>query len=256
MTQPSSRLGTLALALAAGIGLGPSALLPRAAAQITSASDQALAAQMVDNSPKTRHLAPHNTFYVLGYVSVKTDKGVEGFDPGQEVHLVEVHRDSHTLVVTNGRAQVELPPSALTNDMDIAALVRQKDEAGQARIAQHVKDEQAAYARFEREAAESTSRDLAQRRDDQRKQEEKTRREEQTPVAQVATPTPYPNNGYYNDGGYGYGSPYSYFSGPTGVIVAPGTNTTAPWAPAAPGGGRAAPPVNPATIGTAGRPPR
>ena len=254
MTLLPSRQAALAVALAAGCNLGPLALLPRLSAQTAPAADQALAAQMVENSPRSRHLAPHDTFYLLSYVAVKTEKGVEGFDPGQEVHLVEVRRDRQTLLVSNGHAQVEVSPSNLTNDIDIAALVRQKDQSSQARIAQHIKDEQIAYSKYEREAADATASDLAQRRDDQRKQDEEARRGEQAPVAQTAAPASNPaNNGYYGDGGYGYGSPYSYFSGPSSVIVAPATNTAAPSA-AAPAPGRV--PVNPATVGTAGRPPR
>ena len=106
------------------------------------------------------HLAPHGTLYLLEYVSVKTDKGVEGFAPGQEVHVVEVHRPTHTLVVSDGRAQVEVSPSKAHHDMDIAAMVRRKDQANQARIAAYVQKEQDAYNKFEKEAAEATAKDV------------------------------------------------------------------------------------------------
>ncbi len=259
MIYPLSRFGLLTLAQVAGFGLATAALPPRATAQTPSAADQDTASRMVEDSSKGRHLAPHDTFYLLKYVSVKTDKGVEGFDPGQEVHLVEVRRDSHSLVVSNGRAQVAVSPSMLTNDMDMAALVRQRDEASQARIAQHIKDEQAAYAKFEREAADATAKDLAERRDEQRREAEEARREEQAPVAQIATPTPYPaSGGYYGDGGFGYGSPYSYFSGPSAVVNLPANNgqTAAPNTGGGAAGGSKVAAPNPATIGTAGRPPR
>ena len=212
---------------------------------------------MVDASATSRHLAPHDTFYLLTYVSVTTDKGVEGFDPGQEVHLVEVRRATHTLVVSDGHAQVEVPPSELTNDMDIAALVRQKDEASQARIAAHVQAEQAAYAKYERAAAEFTARDVAHRRQEQQEQAAELRKEEEMPVAQTAEPASAPDaaDGYYGSGGYGYGNPYSYFSG-SSVIIAP-NNTGNPAArPAAPAAAAVGRPANPATVGSAGRPPR
>lgn len=211
---------------------------------------------MVANSNKERHLAPHDTFYLLSYVAVKTDTGVNGFDPGQEVRLVEVHRDTHTLVVTDGHAQVEVQPSQLTNDMDLAAMVRRKDQANQARIVAYQQAEQAAYAKFERTAADATAKDLADRRKAQQEQAEAIRAQEQTPVAQIATPANTVGdgfNGYYGYGGYGYGSPYSYFSAPSTVISSPRGNGTGAAAGAASSAGRGA---NPATVGTAGRPAR
>ncbi len=212
-------------------------------------TDEKLAADLVADSAKERHLAPHDTFYLLSYVAVKTKDGVEGFDPGQEVHLVEVHRPTQTLVVTDGHAQVEVPPSQLTNDMDIAALVRQKDEASQAKIVAHRQAEQTAYDKYERAAADATARDLANRRRAQQAQADELRAQEQAPVAETAPPANASVNngsdGFYGYGGYGYGSPYSYFSGPS-VVVGQGSSAPA----AAASGSRG---VNPATVGTAGR---
>ena len=231
-----------------------------AATASPAAADEKLATEMVTASPKERHLAPHDTFYLVRYVAAKTKDGVEGFDPGQEVHLVEVHRPTHTLVVTDGHAQVEVTPDQLTNDLDIAALVRQKDAASQAKIAAHLQAERQAYAKFERESADATAKDLAQRRQEQQAQADALRAQEQTPVAQTAPPPPISagvdGSGYYGDGGYGYGSPYSYFSSPSTVIVAPGNGGVGAGRAgvgSAPSAGRGA---NPATVGTAGRPPR
>ncbi len=125
-----------------------------------AAPGQPLAGDMLHTDAHGRHLAPHGTLYLLEYVSVKTDKGVEGFEPGQEVHVVAADRATHTLVVSDGRAQVEVSPSKLTNDMDIAAMVRQKDQTNQARIAAYVQTEQEAYNKFEKEAAEATAKDV------------------------------------------------------------------------------------------------
>ena len=204
---------------------------------------------MVEDSTQGRHLAPHDTFYLLSYVAARTNAGVEGFDPGQEVHLVEVRRATNTLVVSDGHAQVEVSPDKLTNDRDIAALVRQKDEASQARIAAHLQSERAAYAKRQQEAADATAKDLAQRRQAERDQQAELAREERTPVAQTAPPVQQTNAGddYYGYGGFGYGSPYSYFVGPS-VGTTNGNPVTAPAPPAAPAAGR----VNPATVGTAG----
>jgi hypothetical protein len=211
--------GFLSSAAAQEVGASPSAAPATPATQQTqnapaadassSATSQALAAGMAHTDAQGRHLAPRGTFYLLSYVSARTPNGVEGFDPGQEVHLVEVHRQTHTLVVSDGRAQVEVPPSKLTNDIDIAALVRQKDKAKQARITAYIQSEEAAYSRAEARAAAFTARDLARR---QQAEEAQAAASDQAPVQ----PTPEPaddsvDNGYYNEGGYGYGSPYGYF---------------------------------------------
>ena len=175
-----------------------------------------------------RHLAPHDTFYLLQYVSVKEPTGVIGFEPGQEVHLVEVHRPTQTLVVGDGTAQVEVSPDKLTNDMDMAALVRQKDQVNQAKIAAYVQSEQKAYEDSKREAAIKTENALD--KIDQQKQQ----------VAAAAN-TPKPNSsavggetkldeppvavggtsGYGYEGSAYYGSPYSYFAGSTASVAAP-----------------------------------
>ena len=195
---------------------------------------------------------------MLSYVAARTDKGVEGFDPGTEVHLVEVHRPTRTLVVTDGRAQVEVPPTALTNDLDMAALARQKDQANQARIAAYQQAEQTQYDKAEKEAADYTAKDLANRKEEQVAQIEAAQ-----PAAQPTAPQQvqasdggvgYDNNtnGYYGEGGYGYGSPFGYFAAGnalrgnatqagSGTSKAPNTTAPSAGAVAAPaaGGGHA-----------------
>ena len=218
---------------------------PVSSATTPTAADQRSAEKMVHGDAQGRHLAPHDTFYILSYVAVKTGTGVEGFDPGQEVHLVEVHQPSHTLVVTDGHAQVEVPPSKLTNDMDIAATARLKDQANQAKITAYTQAEQEAYNKFEREAADATAKDLEQHKEQQQKVQAEERAAEQAPVAQTAPNqnTPLGGNGYYGYGGYGYGSPYGYF---TGAAVTTGVNTPATQppapAPATSAGGKVASP--------------
>ncbi len=203
---------------------------------------QALVTGQADTDAKGRHLAPHDTFYLLSYVAAKTDKGVDGFAPGQEVHLVEVHRPTQTLVVTDGHVQVEVAPSKLTNDIDLAELVRNKDQNSQARINAYIQAEEEAYKRESVKVAEDTNKDLARREE---KQADDARKAEQAraaaqPAAQVNALS---DNGYYGSGGYGYGSPYSYFSGGN-VNIIPQTPAAAPAANvpskvAAPGGGAA-----------------
>ncbi len=175
-------------------------------------------------SQNGHHLAPHDTFYLLQYVSVKTPNGVTGFEPGQQVHLVEVHRPTQTLVVADGEAQVEVSPDKLTNDMDIAALVRQKDQANQAKIAAYVQAEQKAYDDAKRTAAIATDKDMAKVNKEERDASVVNGNDSKLnqPAVEVAGGSGYGGYGYA--GSASYGSPYSYFSSSAGST----TNATAP----------------------------
>ena len=88
-----------------------------------------------------RHLAPEGVFYVLSYLSVPTPKGIIGFEPGCEVSLVAVHNETGSLLVTDGKYQVEARPSQLTNDMDIAALARNQDARSQQIVSAYLNNE-------------------------------------------------------------------------------------------------------------------
>ena len=206
---------------------------------------------------KGQRYAEPGTFYLLNYVSVMTDKGVEGFPPGQKVHLVEVHKPTHTLVVSDGRAQVEVPPSQLTNDRKFAAMVRRNDRESQAQIAAYIQEQQETYAKRQKDAALATDEDIDRR---QREQAEANRSAEAARSAQanddVTTQVDAPVAQGSYDGGYGYGSPYSYFTGGTTVILpqsaAPAPTNLAPSAPAAAMPGKVAAP--PATGGAVARP--
>ena len=189
-----------------------------------------------------RHLAPHDTFYLLQYVSAKTPTGVIGFEPGQQVHLVEVHRSTQTLVVGDGQAQVEVGPEKLTNDMDMAALVRQKDQTNQAKIAAYVQGEQKAYDDSKRSTAIDTAKDIDKINQQERRASTVKSNDSKLdqPATVVAGSAGYGGGyGYGNVGSDSYGSPYSYFSSPA----------TAGAAPAAATGGTARGGVNPATVG-------
>lgn len=235
-------------------GTSPAASSPIPVASVAPvAAGQPADGGLVHTDAKGRQLAPYGTLYLLQYVSATTDKGVEGFVPGAEVHFVQADRAKHTLVVSDGHAQVEVSPDKLTNDMNIAAYAREKDQTNQARVAAYVQAEQAASAKAEREAGEATAKDL------EHKQQEHTAelnaeaqanaaRNQQATVQTNATLGS--NNGYYNQGGEGYGSPYGFFDGDNGTttVVAPAstTNTSA-------GAGNRAPAAAPAGHASVGR---
>lgn len=94
-----------------------------------------------DGAPATpppgapHHYAPEGTFYMLQYVSVRTEHGMAGFEPGCEVHLKSVNQAKRVLVVSDGTHTVEVSPSMVTNDLDVANLARWQDEHGQQSLA-------------------------------------------------------------------------------------------------------------------------
>ncbi len=209
MTLLFSRPGTFVLAAVVGLALTPAAF----AQQQPAPSDQAVENEAVHGNEPDRHMAPHDTFYTMDYVSARTDKGVDGFPPGTEVKLVSVNREAHTLTVTDGHANIELPPDKLTNDMDIAAMVRAQDAASQERIARYQQAQAEAYQKYQKEVSDYTAKDLEKREEAiQQANEQRAEQvaENHTTQESAAISSSY-NNGYYNQGGYGYGSPYSYF---------------------------------------------
>ena len=217
MTFFLSRGKTLALAAAAGFTLAPAVVAQ------TATSDQAVQNETVHSDAQGRHMAPHDTFYTMEYVSARTDKGVDGFPPGTEVRLVSVNREAHTLTVTDGHANIELPPDKLTNDMDIGAMVRAKDAANQESVSRYRQAEMAAYQKYQKEVADYTAKDLEKRQEavrqaDEQRQEQAAASHTSAETSAVSTGTGS-NNGYYNQDGNGYGSPYGY------LVDLGGTNT-------------------------------
>ena len=112
------------------------------------------------------HLAKQGTFYVLEYVAVPAAHGVIGFEPGREVHFVRTDHERGLLVVSDGQYEVEMKPSQLTNDMDIAALARNGDESSQHQIHTFLEHERAVYEAATKAAnlKYAAAMDLANRR--------------------------------------------------------------------------------------------
>ncbi len=81
-----------------------------------------------------RHLAPEGTFYVVEYLSTHTPHGIAGFVPGQEVHFVSANQAKGTLLVTDGKYQIEANPVQLTNDLDVAEMARRQDQDSQRQL--------------------------------------------------------------------------------------------------------------------------
>jgi hypothetical protein len=99
-----------------------------------------------------QHLARAGTFFVLQYVSVPSAHGIIGFEPGREVHFVRSDREKGMLLVSDGEYEVEMKPSQLTNDLDIAALARKGDNDSQQQIRAFIEHEKVVYEAMTRAA--------------------------------------------------------------------------------------------------------
>jgi hypothetical protein len=110
--------------------------------------------------PHEPHLAREGTFFVLQYVSVPSNHGIIGFEPGREVHFVRVDHEKGLMVVSDGTYDVEMKPSQLTNDIDIAGLARKGDEDSQRQIKAYIEHQRALHEAKEKAAAIKTAQDL------------------------------------------------------------------------------------------------
>jgi len=109
-----------------------------------------------------RRLAPEGTYFLVERASLTTDSGVIGFAPGTKVTLLDQGDSAST--VTDGQYQFTVPPSQLTNDLDIAASVAQSDYAEQARTSELTGKWAQEYNRQQREAFIASEKEKAQKK--------------------------------------------------------------------------------------------
>ncbi len=109
-----------------------------------------------------RRLAPEGTYFLLERASLRIDSGIIGFAPGTKVTLLE--QGNSASKVTDGQYQFEVPPSQLTNDLDIAASVAQSDYTEQARITELTGKWAQEYAQQQRDALAASEKERAQKK--------------------------------------------------------------------------------------------
>ena len=122
------------------------------------------AAQPTPARPVTpqRRVAPEGTYFLLGRASLRIDSGVIGFAPGTKVTLLDQGNSAST--VTDGQYQFAVPPSQLTNDLDIAAGVAKSDYAAQAQLAELTAKWVQEYNQRQREAFITSEKEKAQKK--------------------------------------------------------------------------------------------
>jgi hypothetical protein len=147
--------------------------------------------------PREPRLAKQGTFFVLEYVSVPTPNGIIGFEPGREVHFVRAEHDKGMLIVSDGEHDVEMKPSQLTNDLDIADLARNGDQSSQHQITAYIAHEKAVYAAMTKAANIRFAQDL-----------------ERAKAVAKGSPPPSPSSPEPAYEGPPNSNPYSYLSSP------------------------------------------
>ena len=77
------------------------------------------------------HLAPEGTYHVIRYLSVPTPSGPVGLVPGQEVRVVRETgaRAIVTAAEVTGARELDVPRSALTDDLDLARNLAARDRS-------------------------------------------------------------------------------------------------------------------------------
>jgi hypothetical protein len=113
-----------------------------------------------------RRLAPEGTYFLVQRTSLTTHSGVIGFAPGTKVTLVE--QGDSAVTVTDGEYRFAVPPSQLTNDLDLAASVANSDYTAQARISELTARWAQEYERQQREALAAAEKEKAQKKTRQR----------------------------------------------------------------------------------------
>src|SRR5437773_10609921 len=109
-----------------------------------------------------RRLAPDGIYFLLERASLRIDSGVIGFAPGTKVTLLDQGNSAST--VTDGQYQFAVPPSQLTNDLDIAAGVAKSDYAAQAQLAELTAKWVQEYNQRQREAFITSEKEKAQKK--------------------------------------------------------------------------------------------
>jgi hypothetical protein len=96
----------------------------------TSASQQAeeTATPVGSETPEqARRLAPEGTVYNVVRLSVRLKGGLAGIEPGRELRVISKNSDG-SLHVQAGDLVTDVPPSAVTNDLDVAAAARKASQ--------------------------------------------------------------------------------------------------------------------------------
>jgi len=81
---------------------------------------------------RLRHLAPEGVYFLLTRVSITNENGVIGINPGTKVTMLKP--SEHLLQVTDGENKFDVYSTQLTNDIDIANNLTQKDCASQSSL--------------------------------------------------------------------------------------------------------------------------
>lgn len=101
-------------------------------------------------SQTTPRIAPEGTVFNLKAITVNLPDGVAGIEAGTELRVTGTNGDG-TLHVQSGELSADLPPAAVTNDLDLVASIRANESQKQAALRQWQAQQSAAAAEMEAE---------------------------------------------------------------------------------------------------------
>ena len=95
------------------------------------------------------HLAPEGTQHITRYLSIPTPSGPVGLIPGQEVRVLRETGGHMIVTATNvtGSRELDVPRSALTDDLDLARNLANRDQSAHDEFRTRLEAEEAARER-------------------------------------------------------------------------------------------------------------
>ena len=124
------------------------------------AQDAVAAASPTPTPVRAKQFAPKGVYFLLQRVSITTDSGIIGIDPGTKVTLVKDKITS--LLVTDGQTQFEVTRDQVTNDMDAADAASKHSQASDAAVAESVRQRQEAELKAQKAQTEEAVREAQQ----------------------------------------------------------------------------------------------
>jgi len=91
-------------------------------------------------TPIVRHLAPEGVYFLMERISITTDSGIVGINPGTKLRLLS--KTEANWNVTDGHMQFAVTPDQVTNDLDVANAVLKRDMTFSAIISDNIRKQE------------------------------------------------------------------------------------------------------------------
>ena len=95
-------------------------------------------------TPIPHRYAPAGVYFLLQRVKLTTDSGIEAFPAGTQVQEVSKQATTCHIRIRDG-LEMDIPIQQLTNDLDVAALLKKQDQLSRQQVAKIMAREQALW---------------------------------------------------------------------------------------------------------------